>query len=244
MTKILNTVNKLPSSHYTELLEERTPFVFTRWGDGEWEGMLRERGEEKGGRMNCDGHEYFPDMVNEMREILLNATARSPFDVRYFGLLKIARRIYEPAIADILPGFQWVDGDILLEDFVNGQLGDFFEALRLRTITYIGPARLRPLQDMLPIRTWLECPLKNAWLEIDNLYHDLVNGVYRNEVIGLSCGPAAKVLAERLHQRRRDLTIIDFGSMFDGVCGFTTRTYHRGRDWTEIARQMQKRSKR
>lgn len=236
MPKIFNAVSKLPTAHYTEMLEERVPFVFTRWGDGEWEAMLQTKRNGAPDR-NCDGHFYYPDMVAELRDILLNAP-RDPFAPVYFGLLKIARRMYEPAISDILPGFQWVDGDVLLEDFVNGQLTTFFQALRARRLLYVGPERMKGLTAHLPIARWVTCPLKNAWLEIDALVSEVATYAAQ-DVIGLSCGPAAKVLAHRLHQLRPDVTIIDFGSMFDGVCGFTTRSYHKGRDWWLISRQME-----
>lgn len=237
MPKIFNAVSKLPSSHYTEMLEERTPFVFTRWGDGEWQAMLRTP-RDGGPDQNCDGHQYFPAMVDELRAILLNAS-RDPFEPVYYGLLKIARRMYEPAISDILPGFQWVDGDVLLEDFIYGRLSPFFAALRQRRVLYVGPERMRGLTAHLPVARWVSCPLKNAWLDVDRLVSDAATFATPGDVVGLSCGPAAKVLAHRLHQLRPDVTIIDFGSMFDGVCGFTTRSYHKGRDWWVISGQME-----
>lgn len=249
MPKIFNAVTKLNSGFYARLLAHGEPFVFSRWGDGEWEGMLQKRTpvsvtashlsevETLGLGQNCDGHLYYFDMCDALRGLLLDQHAHP--DPRVFhGLLKIARRMYEPAISDILPGFQWVDGDVLLEDFIYGKALPFFQALRTRRLLYVGPERMKGLTAYLPIARWVTCPLKNAWLEIDALVSEVATYATPQDVIGLSCGPAAKVLAMRLHQLRPDVTLVDFGSMFDGVCGFKTRSYHKGRDWALIAQQM------
>lgn len=249
MPKILNNVVKLNSGFYTRLLTHGTPFVFSRWGDGEWEGMLHKHPsasvtashlsevEVHGLGQNCDGHFYYPNMCDALRGILLDQHARHD-DRVFHGLLKIARRMYEPAISDILPGFQWVDGDVLLEDFIYGRLSPFFAALRQRRVLYVGPERMQGLTAHLPVARWVSCPLKNAWLDVDRLVSDAATFATPGDVIGLSCGPAAKVIAHRLHQLRPDVTLVDFGSMFDGVCGFKTRSYHKGRDWALIAQQM------
>lgn len=222
-----NTVTKHPSSYYTGLLEAGQPFVFTRWGDGEWEAIL-----SQGVGKNCDGHLYYPAMCQELGALV---RARPAYDL---GLLKIARRHYENEIAEYVPGYVWVDGDVLLEDFLELRLGAFFKALKRRKGLYIGPRRLRPLKKVLNIQGWVETPLVNAWLEVDRIVHEATQqGVYA-EVVGLSCGPAAKVIAHRLHEANSRLTILDFGSMFDALCGVETRSYHKGRDWRAIGRQL------
>lgn len=230
----MNHVIAYSSTYYTRLLAEETPFVFTRWGDGEWAAMLQKRGEKPG--QNCDGHVYFPGMADALRAGLL-AHQEAPAPHVYHGLLAIARRMYDAEIANILPAFPWVNGDVLLEAFLQGNLSGFFGALSKREVFYVGPARLQPLGTMLNVSTWLTCPVENAWLSIETLFLQTLT-VPRGAVLGLSCGPAAKVLAMRAHHARPDLTLIDFGSMFDGVVGLTTRSYHKGRDWNTLARQM------
>ena len=219
-------VERQSSAHYASLLRRRIPFVFTRWGDGEWEAILRGEGE------NCDGHRYWPEMNRALRDIVLS---RPDY---YMGLLKIARRTYDQEIAALVPGYRWADGDALLEDFLAFKAGEFLAELRKRALVYVGPARLRALEKRLTIPAWVETPLKNAWTVYPQVLRETLTGVRTVDTVGLSCGPMAKVLAHELHASHPSLTIIDFGSMFDGMCGYETRSYHKGRDWFALGKQL------
>jgi len=56
--------DRLPLSYFTDKLNDGEPFTFSRWGDGEWRSVLYCKGQ------NCDGHQFFPLMRRELRNVL------------------------------------------------------------------------------------------------------------------------------------------------------------------------------
>ena len=51
---------------YVDKLKRNVPFSFSRYGDGEWNAILGKPG------MNCDGHEFFPEMGKLLKQTVLN----------------------------------------------------------------------------------------------------------------------------------------------------------------------------
>ena len=61
MSLILNNIE-----YYIQLLKDKKPFSFTRWGDGEWGCAFGATGA------NCDSHIYFPEMKKGLNEAIIH----------------------------------------------------------------------------------------------------------------------------------------------------------------------------
>ncbi|MBP8137467.1 MAG: hypothetical protein KAY61_04620, partial [Candidatus Eisenbacteria bacterium] len=61
----------LPLEAFVTPLEKGEPYSFTRFGDGEWYAILGAPGA------NADGHQYFPQLGSDLREVLVTVRVRA-----------------------------------------------------------------------------------------------------------------------------------------------------------------------
>lgn len=190
---------------YQELinkLNNREPFSFSRFGDGEFACMLGKSGA------NCDGHEYFHDLGER-----LSQAWNDPKGI--IGTQRHGQAMY--------PQFKHtgIDADILHKASINGELQVFIDALRERQVFMIGPMHLNALKIHDLFR---DVPLKNAWLDYDMVTEYVREIVCPGDVVVYCCGMMAEVLI--WDNYRDDITQIDCGSVFDPYAGVKSRRYH------------------
>jgi len=184
-------------------LNNREPFSFSRFGDGEFACMLGKQGA------NCDGHEYFPDLGER-----LNKAWSEPKGI--IGTQRYGQAMY--------PQFKHtgIDADILHKASINGALDSFFNALEGKEIVLVGPRHLRSL-DLNQL--FIQVPNKNAWLEYDAIKIELEEATIKGDVVLYCCGMMAEVLIWDMYSD--DFTQIDCGSVFDPYVGINSRQYHK-----------------
>ena len=214
---------KLPISHYIKLLEARTPFAFSRWGDGEWNCMLGEKGH------NCDNHDYFFDLGYALTDVLVRNRGY------YYGWLNISRVIGEDRILKHIAKNKietnWVDGSVFVEAGVAGGLSELFRILAKRKVAYVGPDYLRKIGRKInvDILSYVEIPRINCWNDRDRILTDIsrVIRVKKPEVICFSSGMPGKIFIDQSWiEGNKKITMIDIGSLFDPFVGVRHRTYH------------------
>ena len=178
-------------------------FSFSRFGDGE---MFCMEGKEG---MNCDRHEYFPDLGKALRNVLKNPKG-------VMGLMPKAEKLRSCSV-------DWVDGRCFCDALIDGDLDRFMEALRYRYIIVVGPWHLRNLKY---IDDFIKVPYRNAWLEYDRIKDEIESAKATNtDVIIYACGMMAPVLIHALYNK--NITQIDVGAVFDPYCGVHSRLYHK-----------------
>lgn len=216
---------------YTERIRNKDHFTLARYGDGEWASILGDRGQ------NCDGIKYTKQL-----KTFLEKTVKEPGDYEY-GILQIAVRSMGDRISEYLRRHRikinWLDATFLVAANRNGKMFPFIEALRARRIMYVGPSHLQHLHDQVfPIENFVHIPGGKAFEKFmvirDRILHSYTNDI---DLIAVSAGPAAKVLIHYLNGDFGDsLTIVDFGSLWDGYVGINSRLYMQRPSW-EIARR-------
>jgi cephalosporin hydroxylase len=92
---------------------------------------------------------------------------------------------------------------------------------------YIGPERLRlAAQEGVGVYDLVDVPLTTAFDEIDRIVSEAEEHIkaknYR--LVGVSAGPAAKIIIDRLFTQFPKTSFIDFGSMLDMYAGVPTRS--------------------
>lgn len=217
-------------TYYVDRIRDGHHFTLTRWGDGEWATVLGIEG------MNCDGNTYFPDMGDRLKETLLKP---HPYPYHY-GLVKIAREVYSSEIDFFClknnVQITWADGTVFVDAVRSARLYKLIQVLIDKKIVYVGPSTIRSLSAIdIDYATFIDVPMIDAWLQ----YYVILQMVevaienHNPDILGVSAGMLTEVLLYDLYDKFGDsLTMIDFGSLWDGFLGRKTRSYMRTDAWS------------
>lgn len=210
----MTDVKLIPVSELVSKIDKGEYFSFARYGDGEFNAIRKKRGQ------NCDGHNYFPAMGDE-----LLSTLTQPKNYIYsIQRLMAARNSLTNSSNDGIIKIQWADADILHDANENGTLWNFIQGLRKKKLSIIGPSWLSVLkQKVFPDFEHVIIPEKNFYLT----HKEVKLSQSSNRVILFSCGMPAKLLIYNWQETHgRTNWMIDCGSMWDVYCGKNSRKYH------------------
>jgi len=194
-----------------QLLSNKIPFAFSRWGDGEFLNVNKAQGS------NCDGNIYYSDLGDELKQIL-----QSKQDY-YLGVQTLVG--YSMNESKKYPQV-WSDSDVFHRASMKGKLDLTFDMLSKEHIVYIGNESLSSLPF---IDEFIEIPYNNIWLQRDELIQKIestFNDSYK--VYCFSAGMATNVFIHQVWQKNKTNAYIDVGSVFDPYVGRKTRSYHYG----------------
>ncbi len=220
-------IKKLSLEFFVEKLNNREPFSFARYGDGEFSAILGVKGH------NCDGHEYFQDMGKALAKTLEEPRAGNYF----YGIgPKITgrdNRLTKKTISWLYAhtnNIQWNSSEVLLEASLAGELTPFVEALKKYSGIVVGPQHLMPFGNYLfdEHRPHICIPSLNAWNVYENTLREIRREAYRCNIIIFSAGPVSKILIWSLFPWLGTThTMIDCGSLWDMYRGIKSRSYAR-----------------
>lgn len=220
-------VFNLSLNWFVNKLKNDEPFTFARYGDGEWLTILGFYG-----MCNSNGCTFTEALSKDLRAVLCRENSY------HHAVLKIARRErpvsfdgkQAPYGGSVIDSWlkkwdvllSWYNGDVLLEESLEGNLFPLIEQIREKRVLYVGNERLRGLnmrnRGFFPFTAYVEPPERNAHQVIDQLLKDIFSNIRRNRIdfIGWSAGLASKVMIDKVYMKYSEITQIDFGSMFDG----------------------------
>jgi len=189
-------------------IKTKTPFAFSRWGDGEWANVNKVKGQ------NRDECIYFEDLGDELYTIVSE-------EQDYF--LGNQTLITSPYFMTQSPQ-KWIDADVFHKASIEGKLDSFIQVLYKTPIVYIGNP---DLQSLPFINTFISIPYKNVWLDKDSVLKSIRNTFNTVPKVYLfSAGVATNVFIDILWKENSTNTYIDVGSVFDPYVGKKTRSYH------------------
>lgn len=206
------------------------PFTFARYGDGEWGAILFDETIPE----NCDGVK-----LTHLLGFALGRTISEPKGY-YHGMVRIAMKMLGGQIREHLNEIRcplrWWDGTAFVDASRAGGLAPLVQALRGREIVYAGPPHLHGIQDFLPCREFVQVPPREAFDFVPEICWKIVSVVREGDVVGISAGPAAKIIIYTLYEMLTAgrVTMIDFGSLWDGFCGVYSRKYMQDPDWQKL----------
>jgi len=221
-----------PLSWYVDRLINRQPFTLSRYGDGEWQSILG----YTGGTTVADSYRY----SMELRHALQITLARPHLDANYHYALAEQSFIgtrsgeIEGYLDKIKSPIDWHASQVMQEAFRAGAAFPLIDALRGLEMIYVGPAPLLSLSKQLGFRRFVPVPQTDAFEQVGRIWtdtHELIIDK-KPDVIGFSAGAAANVLIWRLWCE--EVTLIDFGSMFDPIVGNLSRSWMKRVDWAQI----------
>ena len=208
-------------------------FSFARYGDGEWASILGMKGA------NCDGHHYFPRMGWDLAH-----TVQSPYPEPYrYGLVRIAKKVFNDQILKYCEkheiGIEWYEGTGTVDASRDGELFPLIKELRNHRIIYVGPEHLWELDQLLDLKfaSFVTVQDINVYLSHIDVMTMILEDVeeYCPDIIGFSSGPPTKIMIHKLYRTiGQDITMIDFGSLWDGFCGKPSRRYQKTKYWEEV----------
>lgn len=210
--------------HYVDLLSTDSPFGLARYGDGEWLAILGEIG-----RKNSNGCTFTQELCDLLRDVLKN---NLPYE---HSILSIARRKLGSRIGKFLKEgeyeVEWTMGDTILEASTNGKLWPLIAQLRQKTIVYVGPEYMRPIHDLFfKYVSYIQIPPVNAYEERERIILEIIEAVEKDDAnfIGFSSGHHTHIFMDALWTHfNGEISMIDFGSIWDGYLGVKSRKYLR-----------------
>lgn len=222
-------------SHYTDLLLQKIPFALTRWGDGEFSAIFKDRGG------NCDNHQYFSEMGDELeRIILMTYCIQENF---YYGLLPIAIKVHGNRIEDYFTKHEspeWVNGRVIMDASRSGQMSGFTMALNRNHLLLVGPGFIVNQWwrgGLFNVRDFIQIPERNAFLEIENIKSKIrvkLNTGKYTAVLYCAGMNTEIMISEMWDSYDQSITHIDLGSVLDPYFGRESRKYMRGLDWNDL----------
>ena len=192
-------------------LEQNKPFVFMRWGDGEWNCIYRKLAKNT----NTDGHHYFPELARSLKRILESENSNQVFE---HGLQNFAKIVFQKEI-DLYQNINWSDADVFVEQSRKGELKIkriLNDSLIVGNKNYLGK-----------FKHVLEVPKVDAWLQIDSILDEVLDLSHHFDKIFFCCGMMAAPLMQRIHDHFDDLCLVDLGSVLDPYIGIQSRLYHK-----------------
>ena len=213
-------------SYYVDMLKQNTPFGLARYGDGEWRAIL---GTPDG--KNCDGCSYTRELRDALRKVLHNNNNYEHV------LLVIAYSKMGDDIAEFLKENEceivWTMGDTFLEASLDGELWPLVAQLRRKKIIYVGPRHLRGLNSkFFRLIDYVQVPPRNAIKQRERIVSSTLQriGDKGANVVGFSSGMHTKIFIDDIWMETGGaVTLIDFGSMWDGYFNVLSRSWMRKR---------------
>lgn len=223
------SIRRIPLYWFVDKLETDSSFAFVRYGDGEFQAILNWTGQ------TSDGQRYGPALQQALAQTLLEPR---PY---HYAIGPIAIRSHGPDIETWLNTHQvqinWLDTETFALASVQGELAPLIQALDQHRVLYVGTRHLAGLSRAFRSFRFFECSGNNAFGQVEEIRKWIIERAKPSDVVGLSCGPAAKVLIHRLYPDLDCVTLIDFGSVFDPYFGMRSRSYMRRADWTLLTKQ-------
>jgi len=211
---------------FIELLEQRVPFTFMRFGDGEFmcmrEGLLKVKARAK----NCDGHPYTVPLALDLKHVLASPGEKIHYGIQnsLAKLMGLSDEECEKAVDALAPRVLWSNGDVFHHASIKGQLGAFSAALFARHPVMVGP----PCFEKFPVKLRrIEIPAKACY----DAKQEIKKAIFQHyqdgaRVFSVSASMAAKPIIHELHNVLPGATFLDMGAVWDPYCGVNSRRYH------------------
>jgi hypothetical protein len=212
---------------FREKIETNTPFVFAKFGDGEYNAAIQEKGE------NCDGTRYTPRLGESVREAIQDLT-QSP-NV-YIGRWQDTKGVDKYFQSMSERPIQWLNYNNFIfkskYEFMNTHYG-FYKTLRnasQQKIYVCNQSMVEGSKALFNIPTHVVVDPVN-WFE--TAYYETLGAVLTGVekptecIILVSAGMGAKKLISDLHKVLPKAILIDIGSALDLLCsGRRSRDFH------------------
>lgn len=204
---------------YVEQLKNNHPFSFVRYGNGEWDCILKKYHKTRSGSQT-----FTPNL-----QAALIRSLTHPVSINYYRAMQSVSFLQRVGLWSEITQFlqynknKWYDAEILHKASRKGKLFPFIDEIQKKKLVIVGPQWLKKLPfdfKFIPVVS------KNCWSTYNCLFDSLKHEI--ESVILFSAGPTTKVLISTLFPIvGKTSYLIDCGSMWDPFCGVKSRRYHK-----------------
>jgi hypothetical protein len=220
------TIDYKPLFDYVDLLNNGTPFSFSRYWDGEIECMV--------GRMglgyNCDKCHY----TEGLKKALLK-TIENNYD--YFHAVnqpknnqntKGLQAQFEQLLLSMESKIKWYDFMVFQYAVETGNFFPMIDALRKKKVLFLGGGHLAKIRELLPDAEFIETPSTDAFDKLSEIESQVKKRMVNDLVVILCLGMASNVFIDDMFPAYgKIITMIDMGSAWDALLGLKSRRWIR-----------------
>ena len=216
------SVNFHELEYYQKLVENKIPFTFTCWGDGEWKCAMKDPGQTKSGQI------FYPELAEDLHQIITNKPLNYFHATDDFSFEILGDRIsnYLKTNKFDVEWHNWRTFRYATED---SSIYKFIRATKKLSTVLVGPQYLQHTH-LIRWDGFVPTPECNSYLEKHRIETDILSVIKdlpKPVVIFFSIGLAAPVIQNNLFGKiGHDCYMIDFGSIFDGLIGLKKRIWH------------------
>jgi len=202
--------------YYLDRIKNNEHFKYVRYNDGELIAII---GNTPNGA-NCDGHQYFPEMGQELKQALLDYKYSEEYVLEsfdyWYNLLPHTRQILN-ILKSVNPDLCFLHTDFIRisheqepEKFIR-----LLEELKKKNLVIVGPWYLTELKRFLNF-THIDIPLKNCYYAKDIIISQIqeINGGSDNNFYLFSASMPTKIIIEAFKADNKN-TYLDWGSVWD-----------------------------
>lgn len=218
--------------YYVDKINAGEPFSFVRYGNGEWDCILKLYHTTRSGsqKFTPELRQALSASLTELREGEYYRAIQSLSFLERIGILPKA----EAWLAENELYIPWHNGEVFTRAAIKGRLYPLVAALKKQRVVMVGPKwtmKLPFANVFVPVRS------RNCWTQVEDIKAQLRD--IQNAVISFSAGPTAKVLIHYLYPIiGNSCWLIDFGSLWDPYCGVNSRRYHKRMNPKLLKRNM------
>lgn len=202
-------------SYFLNKIENNEHFRYSRFNDGELIAII---GQSPQGA-NCDGHQYFPEMGKELKEVLLNYKFNEnyileSFDHWYNVLPYIRTVLHQLKVLNPELSFLHTDFIRILHEQEPEKFIELLKILKKKKLVIVGPSYLKKLDKYFDFR-FIDVPIKNCYREKDRIIKEIrkISDVEDDVFFLLSASMPANIIIDKFTDNRN--TYLDWGSVWD-----------------------------
>lgn len=193
---------------YIDKIRNKEPFVFAKYGDGEFSAMAHLPG------VNIDGHQYFPQMGDELLKSIIARKDTPDYFLCLQPMVLIEMRpVYDKIMAKHNLAITWHNADTFYNSLPRG-FPMMIAELNLWKTMVVGPPYMREISRHVNYTSFVEVPRENCYLQKERIKADIL-ALPKPDIISFSSSMLTEVLMDELYDHLPGVTMIDFGAIWD-----------------------------
>ena len=201
-----------------EKLRNKEVFTFVRYGDGDYKMMYYESiGRVVGGNnrflVTKEFRKELIDSYNIEDKNWLIGSSIGDTSKR-----STARNINEDKLPPLHQRDKLLAVGCLMDSFIEDieKFKLFAEQMRKTTTMFVCNYNHKNLESAYgEIKVFVKIPKQNSYTEIDRIYKEVLSGISKVDKIVLSAGQTSRIIAKRLYEHAKEITVVDVGSVSD-----------------------------
>jgi hypothetical protein len=227
-------VRSLGIKFYAREIRAGRPFTFVRYGEGEWRTICP--------NMGVKGHHIYSEWQERQAQDRLRNTLQSYHaHPRYWPAIWHQRWLAKSGnLTNVktwlgengLGGIPWHDGRLWRRATENDQAHIVVMAMKEQElpIVFVGPAKIRGVLKHFKGASLIETHYTHAYYDIPKIKKAILS-IDHPALFSFSVGGTAKIIMHDIFPQIGDESfMIDFGAMWEGLCGKKARVYQRELD--------------